>query len=544
MIKSQLLEAAKNPAIAMTGRLESWLRNSEGRLPVSCTVLDVEDVVDSWYYTSKALRYAAGVALYLNSAEYPDTPKTTTFRISTEPIDTIDASSFDQVIRVNDSMEESVYADHPGNGFSLWSIEEAWELFYRELQKGNTVLVDLSRLRPAGSTNTQGLVASGAESFADIFQAIAQFCQDPYVVTLAAVYSKINEVLRRGGTFKNGAITLHLDYTSPDAASFIRADIEKLPWVKRCLGVDKGVLDSYLLDLVCRRIAAGHLWLAKFRYDHQGARLLSNVCLEIAIRSRCTCLLQHVNLGAITVDEIPQAFEDTAKMLCAIHPVTGVGAAGIYMEPDEDKQVGVGVIGLASLLAIEGVSYRDLVEAWESHLDSRSTPKGTRASVLVNRLIEGLFRAAKVGVEHGMERTLTIAPTASCAYRYEDREGYTCTPEISPPVDRAVDRYSGTFGIQTYDHHPRVETALEVGYDLYFRLADCWQQTMEMTAQAHSISFNVWDTQPVNREFVERWIHSSLWTLYYRLPVQQSEALDKTTIQSCDLNAECTSCAE
>ncbi len=88
-----------------------------------------------------------------------------------------------------------------------------------------------------------------------------------------------------------------------------------------------------------------------------------------------------------------------------------------------------------------------------------------------------------------------------------------------------------------------------MGYEDYFRLANCWQQSMEATGQAHSISFNVWDTQVIDQAFLEQWMRSALWTTYYRLPVRQQVALDKTIIQqkqvTCDLAAdECVACAE
>lgn len=462
MNKQSILELAEHPTVAITGRVENWLRDPSGRLPVSCTVLAVQDsmdgpdgIEDSWHFTSQALRYGAGAA------------------------------------------------------------------------------INLSALRPCG-TVSPNVTASGPVSF-------------------ARVYSVLNETIRRGGRFKNGAVNLHLDSHHPDAQDFINTPVDRLPWAKRTLRVHDDLLDLPYLDDIIKQMRSGILWLSKARADEDGVPLYGNVCNEIFLPSRGTCLLQHINLGMCGIEDIPDAFEYGMNMLCAIHPITGVGESGIYLPPEVDKQVGLGVIGLGSLLAIEGISYRQLVNAWESLLNSEhkavNTKSDTQAYKLVSNLIEGFNRAAAVACDKGMKRSLTIAPTASCAYRYVDRDGYTTTPEISPPIARAVDRYSGTFGIQTYDHHPRVETAIEVSYDIYFRLANCWQRSMEATGQAHSISFNIWDTQPIDRAFLEQWLQSSLWTTYYRLPVRQQEALDKTLIlqdsASCDLSEEdCVACAE
>ena len=428
-----------NPWVAVTGRVESWVKNPEGFLPVSCTVIDVEDrmegrdgIEDSWLFTSKALRMGAGVAVHL------------------------------------------------------------------------------SKLRPAGTVSPRtGHVASGPVSFAKI-------------------YSVINETIRRGGRYKNGAITLHLDANHPDLPDFLNLKPEEIPWAKRAIEVGDEVLDSPHLDLILQKVKDGSVWLAKRRPG-----LLPNVCMEIYLPSRGTCLLMHVNLGRCSIEQIPDAFVDVMREICGLHPRTGVGQEGIYLRPEEDRQVGVGVIGLASLLAREGIRYVDLVEAWENLLAGKI--RGGAASRLAVALTEGLEAAADVASQYGMERALTIAPTASTAYRYTDSEGWTTTPEISPPIARTVERYSATFGIQVYDHHPEVETVQDVPWDVYFRLACCWQTVMNKTGKAHAISFNVWDNVEINREWLERWLKSPLYTTYYRLPVSNQCSLDKTQI--------CSACA-
>ena len=59
--------------IARTGRVQNWIDNPDGRLPVSCTVFVVEDSMEgengieaSWRFVSHALRFGAGVAVHLS----------------------------------------------------------------------------------------------------------------------------------------------------------------------------------------------------------------------------------------------------------------------------------------------------------------------------------------------------------------------------------------------------------------------------------------------------------------------------------------------
>ena len=72
-------------------------------------------------------------------------------------------------------------------------IEASWRFVSHALRFGAGCAVHLSELRPKGTENGKGLVASGPVSFAKI-------------------YSTLNEVLRRGGVYKNGAVVCHLTF--------------------------------------------------------------------------------------------------------------------------------------------------------------------------------------------------------------------------------------------------------------------------------------------------------------------------------------------
>ena len=117
--------------ISRTGRVQSWIDDPDGRLPVSCTVY-----------------------VCLDSMEGPD------------------------------------------------GIESSLRFASHALRYGAGCAIHLSKLRPKGSTNSKGLVASGPVSF-------------------GRIYSVINETLRRGGVWKNGAIVLHLDANHDDIEEFI-----------------------------------------------------------------------------------------------------------------------------------------------------------------------------------------------------------------------------------------------------------------------------------------------------------------------------------
>ena len=415
--------------ISRTGRVQSWIDDPEGRLPVSCTVFVVED-----------------------SMEGPD------------------------------------------------GIEDSWRFASHALRNGAGCAIHLSRLRPRGSDNGSGLIASGPVSF-------------------GRIYSSLNETLRRGGKYKNGAIVLHLDASHPDINEFVTTPREQLPWVKRCVNIT----DEWWKDMsantkakLLQAIKAGDVWLNKVKYEGT-KRIRGNVCLEVYLPSRGTCLLQHVNLGACTYEDIPKAFRVGMQELCELHPRTGVGETGEYLSSTTDRQVGLGALGLSNLLRRYNVSYEQFGRALEQFNNNET--KATVAYELVARIAQGIKEASEIARQYNMVRAFAIAPTASCSYRSQDVDGFTCTPEIAPPIARTVDRDSGTFGVQTYDYG-EVEIASEVGWDNYKAVADGIITLYQNSGLLHGYSFNWWsDLATMDEGFIEEWLKSPQTSLYYSLQV-------------------------
>ena len=380
-------------------------------------------------------------------------------------------------------------------------IEASWRFASHALRYGAGCAIHLSKLRPAGTTNDKGLVATGPVSFGKI-------------------YSAFNEVLRRGGAYKNGAIVLHLDLSHPDAVEFITANRSELPWVKRCVDIDEDMwkfATQTTKDALLYGIKSGDVWLNKIRYDNTGERIYGNVCLEVYLPSRGTCLLQHVNLGACTLDNLQEAFVSGMSELCDLHGRTGVGESGEYLTPEVDRQVGLGVLGLANFLRRYNISYKDFGEALR--LINRGHSATNEAGMAATALNQAIFEASQVAHKNNMVRAFAIAPTASCSYRSEDLDGFTCTPEIAPPIARTVDRDSGEFGVKQV-RYGDVEIASEVGWDAYKRVADEIMTMLDRTGLLHGYSFNSWsDVVTYNEAFIEEWLGSSQTSLYYSLQV-------------------------
>jgi len=390
-------------------------------------------------------------------------------------------------------------------------IEASWRFVSHALRYGAGVAVHLSKLRPKGDENGRGLVASGPVSFAKI-------------------YSTLNEILRRGGIYKNGAVVCHLDLNHPDILDFVTASRSDLPWVKRCVNINQLWWDASTQEVkeaVLQGIRQGDIWLNKTKVDRNGNRIRGNVCLEVYLPSRGTCLLQHVNLGACNIDDIQSAFVNGMSELCALHGKTDVGSSGEYLPPETDRQVGLGMLGLANLLRRSGVSYKEFGKAMQD-VNSGGSFEHTPATILAQQLQGGIRAAAQVARFNNMERAFAIAPTASCSYRYRDLDGYTTCPEIAPPISRQIDRDSGTFGVQSFDYGD-VEIASEVGWEDYKKVTDGIVQMLEATGLLHGYSFNSWsDVITYDEAFIEEWLQSPQTSLYYSLQVM-GDTQDKTS---------------
>ena len=385
-------------------------------------------------------------------------------------------------------------------------LDDSFRFTSHSLRYGAGCAIHLSKLRPRGTENGKGLTASGPCSF-------------------ATVYSTLNSVIRRGGLYRNGAITVTLDANHPDIRQFCEMTRAELPWAKRCINLSYEWwhdLSPDIQEIICSGIAAGDLWLAKPRLDHNGERIYSNVCLEIFIKSRATCLLSHINCGACEADDLVEAFKQGMTELCELHGRTGVDEGGEYLPSSIDRQVGLGILGFANFLSLHGVTYAQFAEAIELHQgfthDVIVTPEALR---LVKSLQNAIDQAADIARQYRMDRAFCIAPTASCSYRYTDRKGFTTAPEIAPPINRLVDRDSAMLGVQQVNYGD-VETAEEVGWDTWNRVADGIVRMFQSTGLFHGYSYNTWSDAPevqYTPAFIDRWLLSPQTSMYYSLQV-------------------------
>lgn len=575
-----------DPRILLTGRLSSYLENPDrGTLPVSCTTIKPRFrhtnglsrmLGETINHAVISLATAAGVNIHLDNFWFPGARDVGDLILSLHP-DHPDSSEWEYADYMDKDLDNYYVAtlkdslrfdkDIPGDMGIIDGLCHVFDM----VSKGQNVLVIFDNLRPKGQKSSK-VVSSGPQSFAHLFDCLYRLAEDFTVKNLLYFLGQINLVIRRGGYYKNGAITTSMPLWHPNADDYLDLDPSvDHPGLQKGIVIPKNYEDfpRLILDVI-DKVNFGFLWMEQaitsdrklldYPSPEIEDRLLANVCREVFPENKGTCMLSPVNLGqCVNPGDIKEAMVDLMEFLCKAHSkdlVSSDLANGIYLSSEEDKQVGLGYIGLANLLAIKGIKYRDFIDSFERAVDDlyqygnidhltccqlAAYGDCSPADKLACEFIEGVLAAADVAKKHNMVRAFAIAPTASISYRGKDKEGFTTTPEISPPISDLVERIS-PLGNNTYQYHPNVETAKEVGFNNYFRLVNTFQKLHEFTGLAHAISFNIWED--INLDWIEKWMNSNIRNTYYKLTIE-NDFLDKTGENlQCNLDGHCTACDE
>ena len=538
------------------GRVRTYLLEPhKNTTPHSCTLFVWNgDLVECLVFCARALKGGAGVKIIFPADTVLANPLShASFEVYLNMIGqtNIDGTFLNIDISVDDSME----GDR--------GILASWATFVLYCSKGYTVEVFLGLLRAKGTTNQNGLIASGAESFALIYEAIAHYLTEGTIFSLLQLLGTLNDVIRRGNQYKNGIITSSMDYHCPLIKDYLAADITQIKGShkKGVHGIDKGLLeDKELLDLTCESANKESTFLAKLLLYG----LFPNVCVGLILGDRATCLIWRVNLGKCTIAQIVPAFLEATRKLCELHITwrekVGSDRAAIYAPLELDRQIGLDVMGLANLLALEGITYLEFADCLEDALDTQDRSWEERHHDKINSLVLALmegYRQSTIEADRFMdyrnlprlERIHTVEPAQSHSYETTDREGNTTCRGIFPPIGRMVSRTSNTQANKIV-YHGDVEIASGVGAELHQRVCELWQRLMTEYGRAHSISFDTWE--PITPDWMERFIGSPLQTKYY----SEQESFNQHYLKKraltavtepvvCDINDKgCSSCAE
>jgi hypothetical protein len=511
------------------GRPVTYLLNpKEGNTPHSCTRYEWNgDLADMLVFSTRALKGGSGVKI--------------TFPANTELRNTIDdvGDPFDDWNVYIDSSHQEYEAISGRHNFikkadlnkeslkifkvadsieGLGGILYSWTVLTSFWSWKNVVL-DLSNIRPAGTMNSNGLRASGAESFLTIYEALALYMADGAIESLVKLLGVLNAVIRRGGK-KKGIITSTMDSRSPLIEDYLNIPIVEIEGShKKGVILHKSALDyPQLVDAIIRSRNEDSTFIEK----PSGKGLGFNVCMGLVLGHKATCLIWRVNLGKCEVMGICDAFVQAALDLCELHTTwrERLPELAAYYAPLElDRQIGLDVMGLANLLAIEGVTYREFADALDHLLNGTPTVTTEKAHLIASQLIMAYAKATQVCDDYmkkknlpRLDRIFTVEPAQSHSYETTDRLGKTICRGIFAPTGRVVNRSSQAQANKRY-FHGSVETDVMVGADLHERSCDLWQQMMDNTGRSHGISQDSWSEMTVKKltELLDR----PSKTLYY-----------------------------
>ncbi len=501
-------------------------------------------------------------------------------------------------IFVADSMERHDELE-PG----LTSIEESWGKFIELAEAGKTIWVDLSRLRPYGTTNDKGLMASGpigmgvrdeseAKSFFSIYEALANHLEQGDISTLLILLGTVNDTLRRGG-HKRGIITSSMIWSNPHFQEYLAVLTSIIPGSHK-----KGVrltsemfVDEELVERVAEAADNEGVFLIKVPPKEAGhsvavikndtglnfltdavpgdpevfpdgialSEALDNVCVGLRIRHRGTCLIWRINYGQIErFEDIPKAYCSGIRQLVYQHTTwrDRVGKkAHIYLPVEEDRQVGLCVMGFANALAQWGIKYKELNAAIARFLDNN--PGHEKADELVFWIAKAHQEACWVADEMMgdlglplLERIFTVEPGQNHPYYCVDLSGNTCSRGIWPPFHNRPERRNSQHQENIVVRFgKKIEVARDLGAKFHQEFDENWQLLMNFCSgnRAHTISHDTYVriTPDWLKDFMFR---SPLQTKYYSEhgTYHQDRYLTKRAVVAvCGMREdECSVCAE
>jgi hypothetical protein len=245
--------------------------------------------------------------------------------------------------------------------------------------------------------------------------------------------------------------------------------------------------------------------------------------MGLVLGHKATCLIWRLNLGKCEVMGIREAMKQAVLDLCELHTTWRKHLpqlASYYAPLEKDRQIGLDVMGLANLLAIEDVTYQQFADALDVLLNGASIfGVNQKAHLIASQLIIGYQEATQACDEYMrikdlplLDRIFTVEPAQSHAYESTDKLGKTICRGIFAPTGRVVNRSSQSQANKRY-FHGNVETDVMVGVELHERLCDLWQQMMDRTGRSHGISQDSWSEMTIESltEFKDR----PSKTLYY-----------------------------
>jgi hypothetical protein len=424
---------------------------------------------------------------------------------------------------------------------SIDSIAEGVEWSIQVLAYQGAPTIYLGNLRPSGAKISSGGTSSGPVSFGEIFD---------------AVFASMRRTEK-----KNGAGQLILPWNYPDRQELVKFLSFPFKAAYRAIYVPRPnteeaaqlLRDKELIRLLTKAYDNFQCFLVK---EPSGAGLFTNLCTEVEIPHRGTCVLGAINLSQFSlnglVDLFPCVMKEAAKAMYKHMRQSNelIKSTPLYCDDPKNRQFGLGLFGMASFLGANRITYRELADALlhtiyacGGHLSTideisqlaSDVQEQSKAHQIVAALAKGYLEATKE-IEGLVERAFCFQPTVSTAHRSTDRFGFVSSPELQPVIGLKTEDSVRTIlksaikGDQLIEYHPLTWTVYEVPYADYRDLSAAMQLLINSTGLAHRHSHCFYGDKFTEQDFVswykeEPFLH--IRSLYYRLKPANEASLRK-----------------
>lgn len=325
---------------------------------------------------------------------------------------------------------------------------------------------------------------------------------------------------------KNKAGLIGLDASHPDLEEFLAA---KFITCSKVVYLTNG---TYYPQALLERLYQAFIEQPRlFMHKRMSFTTGTNLCTEIVdMTSHETCMLASFNLGYYTSrkdlkENFANDFYKAALNLVSLDYKIKVRNRNnpLYKElvnqTSDNFQVGLSVVGLATLLANIGVDYTDF-------------PNSSVARIIKEGYEEAAYAVKKYFPQY--KRVFCQAPTVHSHRRfYSDATGerLSITPSIEPLEGATFGEYayanivSSVKGNDLRRYNKNTANVQNVTNEQWQKVAEWFQSTFNDTKLGQGISYSVYSktqddgTQSFDYAAFTSWLHSNLRSLYYFVPV-------------------------
>jgi hypothetical protein len=433
---------------------------------------------------------------------------------------------------------------------SIDSIAEAQAWSTHVLAQQGAPSLYLGNIRTNGASISTGGSASGPTSFGLIFDQIFSSMRRTEkkngagLLSMPWNYPDLDELKRfLDAPFKAAYRAIYLPApNTPEANDFLNDNERVL------------LLASAYNDFKC------------FLVKKPESGLFINLCTEVELPHRGTCVLGAINLSQFTRTNFhslfPKVMQAASKCMLRHMKQSNKAIKGTFLDCSDprNKQFGLGLFGLASFLGQNSISYEQLAIALWRVLDLADTElygSVEQNTLTIDKIVDAAsfccsqykgfewefvlslvlgYKAATQEIQGKAIKAFCFQPTVSTAHRCFDRKGFVSSPELQPVIGARTPEgvktilKSAVKGDRIVAYHPKTWTVYDVDYKDYAYVSAAFQKIIDSTGLAHRHSHCFYGEQFESFQLKSWYLNSRfkhIKSLYYRLNLPNAESLLK-----------------